>query len=252
MPAVRFVAGATRTAAKAEAFACWKLRTALVEIGQDRPYRHVEHRGVLLLSLISIRSSHAPTLPTRGDRRTLEARASLIGLSADEPGGGLALATGDVVGVDAVRIDGADIVEHPATRRVTPSKKLTTCPRRPRDRLMRVRTSCSMVWTPLTMSRQPCALSCILPTCCALQNSLVRSALRWDLAFCFFPPPPPPGLRRQPRAEDADQAPGGHLPGEPLVRRLLRDLSESAQPARPAGFSRAAGHALGQRPQSAR
>jgi hypothetical protein len=72
-----------------------------------------------------------------------------IGLSADEPavepGRGVALAPGDVVGVDAICVDGVGTVEHAAIRRATPTRELATwrCPRRrrDRDRPMNVRTS---------------------------------------------------------------------------------------------------------------
>jgi hypothetical protein len=72
-----------------------------------------------------------------------------ICLSADEPvvelGRGVALVPGDVVGVDAVCVDGVGTVEHAAIRRGTKTRKLATrrCPRRrrDRDRPMNVRTS---------------------------------------------------------------------------------------------------------------
>src|SRR5437764_8292190 len=66
--------------------------------------------------------------------------AGSIGLSADEPGGEpgdeVALAPGDVVGVDAVCVAGVATSEHPAIRRAAPTRKLASwrCPRRRRKR----------------------------------------------------------------------------------------------------------------------
>ena len=56
-------------------------------------------------------------------------------------------------------------------------------------------------------------------------------------------PPNQPG----PSHGDADQAPGGHLRRERLVRPLLRHLSQRHQPARRAGVPRRPGYAVGQR-----
>ena len=55
---------------------------------------------------------------------------------AVEPGTGVALVPDDVVGVDAVCVDGLGFVEHAAVRRATAIRKLATwtCPRRRRDR----------------------------------------------------------------------------------------------------------------------
>src|SRR5262249_35287968 len=46
---------------------------------------------------------------------------------------------------------------------------------------------------------------------------------------------------------DADQAPGRDLPGEPLVRRLLRHLSRRGESAWTAALPGAARHAIDQR-----
>src|SRR5262245_8341362 len=50
--------------------------------------------------------------------------------------------------------------------------------------------------------------------------------------------------------EDADQAPRGDLPGEPLVRRVLRDLSDRAQSFGPAFVPASPGHTISQRPRA--
>ena len=44
--------------------------------------------------------------------------------------------------------------------------------------------------------------------------------------------------------EDANQAPRGDLSGESLVRRLLRDVSSSAEPTGPARISSETGHTI--------
>src|SRR3954471_24933044 len=81
---------------------------------------------------------------TRSSRAVVSTRvcsaAWSIGLSADEPagepGGGVALPPGEVVGVDAVCLAGVALGEHPAIRRAVPTRTLATwrCPRRRRDR----------------------------------------------------------------------------------------------------------------------
>src|SRR5262249_27761947 len=48
-------------------------------------------------------------------------------------------------------------------------------------------------------------------------------------------------------ASDADQAPRGHFPGEPLVRRVFLDLSRGAQSSGTAVLPASPGHAIGQR-----
>src|SRR5262245_3294741 len=53
--------------------------------------------------------------------------------------------------------------------------------------------------------------------------------------------------RRAREAADADQASRGHFPGEPFVRRVLRDLSDGAQSSGPAALPASPGHAIGQR-----
>jgi hypothetical protein len=83
--------------------------------------------------------------------------AWLIGLSADEPalepGGGIAPAPGDAVGVDAVLADGVETVEHPASRRAHPERtpNVTTTASSPAP-TVRVRTmSAGATVRPTTM-----------------------------------------------------------------------------------------------------
>src|SRR5215212_1576326 len=109
------------------------------------------------------RSIMAPgTRSSRAVVSTMVCRAAWsIGLSADEPAGepgcGVMLAPGDVVGVDAVCVAGVATVEHPASRRAVPTRTLATwrCPRRRRDRDRPMHVCTSLLLSPAVSVRSP-------------------------------------------------------------------------------------------------